>query len=139
MIPKLDQLNKSWLLYDAEGQVLGRLAAEVAKRIRGKYNPMFTPHMDTGDYVIVVNAEKVALTGRKMENKSYFHHTGYPTGARRISLKNLLQNKPEEVIRMAVKGMLPKNKLGRKLFGKLHVYSGSEHPHQSQKPIKMEF
>lgn len=138
VIPKLADLEENWLLYDAEGMILGRLAAEIAKRIRGKYNPLFTPHMDTGDYVIVVNSEKVALTGRKKESKSYFHYSGYPGGGKHVSYERMLRNKPTEIVRHAVKGMLPKNRLGRKLFRKLHVYAGPEHPHKAQKPIKME-
>ncbi len=138
VIPKPTEIDKKWLLYDAEGMVLGRLAAEVAKRIRGKYNPVFTPHMDTGDYVIVVNAEKIALTGSKPQQKTYFRYSGYPGGEKIVSYERMKRDKPEEIIRHAVKGMLPKNRLGRKLYRKLHVYAGPEHPHQAQKPIKME-
>ena len=118
VIPKPGQVEKKWLLYDAEGAVLGRLAAEIAKRIRGKYNPMFTPHMDTGDYVIVVNAEKIVLTGRKADAKSYFSHSGYPGGAKSIGFRKLLRSKPERIVKHAVKGMLPKNRLGNKLYRK---------------------
>lgn len=137
-IPKLDRVKRNWLLYDAEGVVLGRLAAEIAKRIRGKYKPMFTPHMDTGDHVVVINAEKVALTGRKPETKSYFRHSGYPGGAAVTSYRKMISTFPDRVIEHAVKGMLPKNRLGKRLFKKLHVYAGPEHPHQGQKPVKME-
>ena len=138
LIPKPGQIQKNWLVYDAEGKVLGRLAAEIAKRIRGKYSPLFTPHMDTGDNVVVVNAEKISLTGRKAQAKSYFHHTGYPTGAKDVSLRKTLQRKPEWVVQHAVRGMLPKNRLGSKLLKKLHVYAGPDHPHKSQKPITAE-
>ncbi len=138
VIPKPEQIKKNWLLYDAEGVVLGRLAVEIAKRIRGKYNPMFTPHMDTGDYIIVVNAEKVALTGRKVDAKMYYRHSGYPGGLKSINFRKMRKNKPEYIIEHAVKGMLPKNRLGRKLFKKLHVYAGPDHPHQAQKPVKAE-
>ncbi|MBD3233619.1 MAG: 50S ribosomal protein L13 [candidate division Zixibacteria bacterium] len=138
VIPKPTEIEKKWLLYDAEGMVLGRLAAEVAKRIRGKYNPVFTPHMDTGDYVIVVNADKIALTGSKPQQKTYFRYSGYPGGEKIVSYERMKRDKPEEIIKHAVKGMLPKNRLGRKLYRKLHVYAGPEHPHKAQKPVKME-
>ncbi|MCP4631969.1 MAG: 50S ribosomal protein L13 [candidate division Zixibacteria bacterium] len=138
IIPKLDEIEKNWLLYDAEGVVLGRLAVEIAKRIRGKYNPAFTPHMDTGDNVVVVNAEKVAITGSKADTKTYFRYSGYPGGLTLVPYKKMQAKFPERIIEHAVKGMLPKNRLGRKLFKKLHVYAGPEHPHQSQKPVKKE-
>ncbi len=139
VIPKPNTIDKKWLLYDAENVVLGRLAAEIAKRIRGKYNTLFSPHMDTGDYVIVVNADKVAITGNKADQKTYFRHSGYPGGARKVVYKKMMAKNPEFVIKHAVKGMLPKNRLGRKLIKKLHIYAGAEHPHTPQKPIRMEF
>ncbi|MBD3169082.1 MAG: 50S ribosomal protein L13 [candidate division Zixibacteria bacterium] len=138
VIPKLNEIKQDWLLYDAEGQVLGRLAVEIAKRIRGKYKPHFTPFMDTGDNIIVINAEKVALTGNKKEVKTYWRYTGYPGGGRETSFRQMISKHPERVIEHAVKGMLPKNRLGRKLFKKLHVYAGPEHPHKAQKPKQVE-
>ncbi len=123
-----------WYIIDAEGQVLGRLASMVASRLRGKHNPMFTPHVDTGDYVIIVNADKVILTGRKMEQKCYYRHSGYIGSLKTITAKELIKKRPEDLVRFAVKGMLPKNKLGRKLNKKLKVYSGSKHPHEAQQP-----
>ena len=123
-----------WYVVDAEGMVLGRLATTVAARLRGKHNPMFTPHVDTGDTVVVINAEKIVLTGRKMEQKNYYRHSGYIGGLKTINAKDLLEKRPEDLIRFAVKGMLPKNKLGRKLFKKLKVYAGADHPHTAQQP-----
>ncbi|MEE4359473.1 MAG: 50S ribosomal protein L13 [Desulfococcaceae bacterium] len=123
-----------WWLVDAEGMVLGRLASAVASRIRGKHNPLFTPHTDTGDSVIVINAEKVVLTGRKMEQKKYYRHSGYVGGLKTTSAREMMEKKPENLIRFAVKGMLPKNRLGRKLFKKLRVYAGNQHPHTAQQP-----
>ena len=132
-----DKTDKWWIV-DAENAVLGRLASSVAARLRGKYNPLYTPHADTGDSVIVVNAEKVILTGRKLDQKNYYRHSGYPGGLKEISARKLLEKKPEDLVRHAVKGMLPKNKLGRRMFKKLKVYKGSEHPHDAQKPEKWE-
>jgi large subunit ribosomal protein L13 len=129
---------EKWYLVNADGAVLGRLATEIAKRLRGKYNPLFTPHADTGDWVIVVNAEKVALTGRKWEQKTYYRHSGYTGGLTEITAKKLLEKKPEDLIRFAVKGMLPKNRLGRQLFKKLKVYAGTGHPHEAQQPETLE-
>lgn len=123
-----------WYLVDADGAVLGRLASTVAARLRGKHNPLFTPHVDTGDSVIVINAKKVVLTGNKLTQKRYYRHTGYIGGLKSVTARTLLEKKPEELVRFAVRGMLPKNKLGRKLFMKLKVYSGTEHPHSAQKP-----
>ncbi len=123
-----------WYVYDADGAVLGRLASTVAARLRGKHNPLFTPHVDTGDWVIVVNADKVVLTGKKWDQKNYYRHSGYIGGLKTISAKKLLEKRPEDLIRFAVRGMLPKNKLGRKLFKKLKVYSGDQHPHEAQQP-----
>jgi large subunit ribosomal protein L13 len=125
---------QKWYVVDANGAVLGRLASQVAHRLRGKHNPKFTPHVDTGDWVIVINAEKIVLTGRKMDQKMYYRHSGYIGGLKQMSAKELLEKKPEELVRSAVKGMLPKNKLGRRLFKKLKVYTGNAHPHESQQP-----
>lgn len=130
---------QKWYVVDANGAVLGRLATQVAHRLRGKHNPKFTPHADTGDWVIVVNAEKITLTGRKMDQKMYYRHSGYIGGLKQITAKELLAKKPEELVRSAVKGMLPKNKLGRRLFKKLKVYAGQTHPHEAQKPEIIQF
>jgi large subunit ribosomal protein L13 len=123
-----------WWLVDAEGVVLGRLASTVASRLRGKHRPIYTPHVDTGDWVVVVNAEKIVLTGRKWDQKIYYRHSGYIGGLKSITARKLLQKRPEDLIRHAVKGMLPKNSLGRKLFKKLKVYTGRKHPHEAQQP-----
>ncbi|HOP86954.1 MAG TPA: 50S ribosomal protein L13 [Syntrophorhabdaceae bacterium] len=134
---KPEEVKKDWYVINAEGQVLGRLAAKIAVILRGKNKPLFTPHVDTGDYVVVINAEKVKLTGKKLYQKNYAHHSGYPGGLRLINAKTMLEKKPEDVIRLAVRGMLPKNILGRKLIKKLKVYKGSEHPHKAQMPKEM--
>ncbi len=126
--------QEKWCIVDAEGAVLGRLASTIAARLRGKHNPLFTPHVDTGDWVIVINADKIALTGRKWEKKHYYRHSGYIGGLKTITAQKLLEKKPEDLVRFAVKGMLPKNRLGTKLFKKLKVYAGSHHPHQAQQP-----
>jgi len=123
-----------WWVVNAENAVLGRLASTVAARLRGKNNPLFSPHVDTGDSVIVINAEKVILTGRKLDQKNYYRHSGYPSGLKTISARKLLEKRPEDLVRNAVKGMLPRNKLGRRLFNKLKVYKGNAHPHDAQKP-----
>ena len=123
-----------WYLVDAENAILGRLASNVAARLRGKHNPLFTPHVDTGDWIIVINADKVALTGKKWDQKNYYRHSGYIGGLKTITAKKLMEKRPEDLIRFAVKGMLPKNRLGRKLFKKLKVYSGEQHPHEAQQP-----
>jgi large subunit ribosomal protein L13 len=123
-----------WYLVDAENAILGRLASTVAARLRGKHNPLFTPHVDTGDWIIVINADKVALTGKKWDKKNYYRHSGYIGGLKTITAKKLMEKRPEDLIRFAVKGMLPKNRLGRKLFKKLKVYSGKQHPHEAQQP-----
>lgn len=123
-----------WYVVDASGAVLGRLASTIAARLRGKHNPLFTPHMDTGDFVIVINAEKVRLTGRKWVQKLYHRHSGYIGGLKTESAKEVLQKRPEDLIRRAVKGMLPKNRLGSRLYTKLKVYAGAAHPHQAQQP-----
>jgi len=134
-----EDVDRKWYVIDAEGQVLGRLAVEIARRLRGKHKATYTPHIDTGDYVIVVNADKVRLTGNKLEQKLYYRHTGYPGGLKTITAKALLQRKPERVLEIAVKGMLPKNRLGRRMLKKLKVYAGSEHSHQAQQPEVLTF
>ena len=137
---KPDSVEKKWYVIDAEGQVVGRLAAEVAKILRGKNKPEFTPHVDTGDYVIVINAAKAVFTGKKLRKKVYFHHTGYPGGGKYATAGEWMKKFPNRVIEHAVKGMLPKNKLGADLFRKLYVYEGADHPHAGQKPeeVKIE-
>ena len=134
-VAKPEDFNRDWYVVDASDQVLGRLATQIAMRLRGKHKPIFTPHVDTGDFVIVINADKVKLTGRKVDQKMYWRHSGYPGGIRGVSARRMLETKPEELIRQAVRGMLPKNRLGRKLLKKLKVYTGTEHPHQAQQPI----
>ncbi len=123
-----------WWFVDAKGEVLGRLATRIASRLRGKHNPLFTPHVDTGDWVVVVNADKIVLTGKKMEKKKYYRHSGYIGSLKTTTAKELIAKSPEDLIRFAVKGMLPKNRLGRKLFKKLKVYAGDKHPHDAQMP-----
>ena len=123
-----------WWVVDAQDAVLGRLASQVAARIRGKHKPLFTPHVDTGDWVIVVNADKIKLSGRKWDQKTYYRHSGYIGGLKAITAKKLLEKRPEDIVRSAVKGMLPKNRLGRQLFKKLKVYTGADHPHEAQQP-----
>jgi large subunit ribosomal protein L13 len=132
--PKAAEIERKWHVVDASGQTLGRLASEVASILRGKHKPMFAPHLDTGDYVIVINAGKINLTGKKLTDKFYHYHTGYPGGIKSIAYGKLLETKPEKVIELAVKGMLPHNKLGRAMFKKLKVYAGTEHPHEAQQP-----
>ena len=127
-------VERKWYVVDAEGQTLGRLASEIAKVLRGKNKPIYTPHVDTGDYVIVVNAEKINVTGKKLDQKIYYHHSDYVGGMKETTLKVMLDKKPCEVVRLAVKGMLPKGRLGRAMGKKLFVYAGSEHPHAAQKP-----
>lgn len=135
---KPKDIRRDWFVIDATDKVLGRLASEVARRLRGKHKPEYTPHMDTGDHIVVVNAEKIRVTGNKLNDKIYYRHTGYPGGIRSVVLKDQLANRPERVIETAVKGMLPKNPLGRAMFKKLHVYAGTEHRHQSQQPTPLE-
>lgn len=137
-VAKEHEVEKKWLVVDAEGKILGRLATQIAVRLRGKHKPIFTPHADTGDFVVVVNAEKIALTGRKWDQKIYYHHSRYPGGLKQISARKLLEKKPEELVRLAVKRMLPKNSLGRRQLKKLKIYVGSEHPHEAQNPQIME-
>ena len=135
---KKEDSNHQWYLVNAEGKVLGRLSTGLARMLRGKDKPTYTPHVDTGDFVVVVNAGKVTLTGKKMKNKIYYHHTGYPGGIKETTAEKLLAKKPTEMIRMAVKGMLPKNSLGRQMLRKLKVYAGPNHPHEAQKPLPLE-
>jgi large subunit ribosomal protein L13 len=134
---KKNEVERTWYVVDAENKVLGRLATKVATILRGKHKPLFTPHVDTGDFVVVINAKKIHLTGNKLENKMYYRHSGYPGGIKAASAGELLEKKPETVIKHAVKGMLPKNKLGREQFKKLKVYPGKEHPHTSQMPQEL--
>lgn len=136
---KKGEVERHWYVVDAQGKVLGRLASEVAMVLRGKRKPQFTPHVDTGDFVIVVNAEKVLLTGKKLQQKIYYRASGYPGGLKEIAAGALLKKRPERLIQHAVRGMLPKNKLGDQLYRKLKVYAGGKHPHQAQKPVSLEF
>ncbi len=135
---KPETVKRDWFVIDAEDKVLGRLATEIARRLRGKHKAEYTPHVDTGDYIVVINAEKVAVTGNKMKNKLYHHHTGYPGGLKTVNFEKLQATKPEMIIEKAVKGMLPKNPLGRDMFRKLKVYAGSEHNHAAQQPKALE-
>ena len=127
-----------WCVVDASGAVLGRLASAVASRLQGKHNPLYTPHVDTGDWIVVINADKVALTGRKLDQKRYYRHSGYISGLTTTTARELVEKRPEDLVRFAVKGMLPKNKLGRKQLKKLKVYAGDRHPHQAQDPEVLE-
>jgi len=131
---KPETVKRDWYVVDAAGKTLGRLASEIALRLRGKHKPVYTPHVDTGDYIVVINAEKVAVTGNKQTDKLYHHHTGFPGGIKSITFDKLIQKKPEMVIEKAVKGMLPKNPLGRAMYRKLKVYAGPEHQHTAQQP-----
>lgn len=133
-----NEIEREWYVMDATGQTLGRLATRIAHRLRGKHKPIFSPSVDAGDYVIVVNAEKIHVTGRKLDQKIYYRHTGYPGGLKEVTLRNLLQKHPTRVIEHAVRGMLPKNRLGRRMFKKLKVYAGPEHPHAAQQPKPLE-
>lgn len=135
---KPQDIQQNWYVIDAQGKTLGRLASQIASILRGKHKPLYTPHIDCGDYVVVINAEKVWATGRKLDQKIYYRHSGYPGGLKQITLRDQLQKFPERVIEHAVKGMLPKSKLGRKMYKKLKVYSGSDHPHQAQQPQALE-
>jgi len=137
-IPGKDELKKKWYLIDAEGKILGRLATQIAMILSGKKKPIYTPHLDTGDFVVVINAAKVKVTGRKEEKKIYYYHSGYIGSLKERTLGEMRQRKPEEIIYRAVKGMIPKNKLGRKMLTKLKVYPGEDHLHQAQKPEKIE-
>ena len=131
-------INREWHLVDAKGKVLGRLATEVARRLRGKHKPQYTPHIDTGDYVVVINAKAVRVTGNKAANKIYYRHSGYPGGIKSTTFEKLIRSKPERVIEKAVKGMLPKGPLGREMFRKLRVYAGADHRHEAQQPKPLE-
>lgn len=133
-VAKPQEVERKWYVVDAEGKTLGRLATQVATILRGKHKPTFTPHVDTGDFVIILNAEKVKLTGKKLDQKMYRWHTGYPGGLKERTYRDMINNKPEKVVFSAIKGMLPKNKLGRQMIKKLRVYRGSEHGHQAQQP-----
>ncbi len=129
---KKESVERGWYFVDAEGKVLGRLAAEIARRLRGKHKPVYTPHIDTGDFIVVVNAEKISFTGKKLTDKIYYHHTGYPGGLKSTTAGKMLAEKPEELLLSTVRGMLPKNSLGRQMLKKLKVYKGDKHPHKAQ-------
>ena len=137
-VAKEHEIDKKWFLIDAENRVLGRLASEIATRLRGKNKPIFTPHADTGDFIVVINADKVALTGSKWDKKIYYRHSGYLGGLKQISAKRLLEKKPVDILRFAVKGMLPRTSLGRRQLTKLKIYAGPSHPHEAQRPEKLE-
>jgi large subunit ribosomal protein L13 len=137
-VTKPSEIERRHYVVDADGQVLGRLAARVASILRGKHKPTYSPHLDTGDFVIVVNAGKVKLTGNKLEHRTYFSHSGHPGHAKYVAVKTVMETRPQEVVRRAVRGMLPKNKLGRKMFKKLRVYAGPDHPHAAQRPEPLE-
>jgi large subunit ribosomal protein L13 len=136
--PKAKDVERSWFVVDAEGATLGRLASEVAHVLRGKHKPTFAPHMDMGDHVIVVNAAKIRVTGAKAEDKTYYHHSQYPGGLSKVPYSRLAERNPERVVERAIKGMLPRNRLGRQMGKKLAVYAGAEHPHEAQKPVPLE-
>ena len=138
-MPNPANVERKWFVVDATGKTLGRLSSEVAKVLRGKNKPEFTPHCDCGDYVIVINAEKIAVTGKKLDQKMYYHHSDYVGGMKEQTLRTKLAAKPEQVVELAVKGMLPKGPLGRQMYTKLHVYAGAEHPHAAQKPETLTF
>ncbi|MFG2002688.1 50S ribosomal protein L13 [Spirillospora sp. NPDC048911] len=136
--PKPADVQRQWYVIDATDVVLGRLASQVAQLLRGKHKPIYAPHLDTGDYVIIVNADKVALSGNKLEQKRAYRHSGYPGGLRSVSYADLMAKNPQKAVEKAIKGMLPKTTLGRQMFGKVKVYAGPEHPHQAQKPVPFE-
>ncbi|UCB55446.1 MAG: 50S ribosomal protein L13 [Thiotrichales bacterium] len=136
---KAETVERDWFLIDADGKTLGRLASEIARRLRGKHKAVYTPHVDTGDYIVVINAEKVKVTGNKAKDKIYYNHSGYMGGLKQINFEDLIQKAPERVIETAVKGMLPKNPLGRAMFRKLKVYAGAQHKHAAQQPQVLEF
>jgi large subunit ribosomal protein L13 len=137
-VAKEHEIDKKWYVVDAQDKILGRLATQIATRLRGKHKPIFTPHADTGDYIVVINAEKIALSGAKWDKKIYYRHTGYVGGIKQITAKKLLEKKPTSVLQMAVKRMLPKNSLGRRQLKKLKIYVGNEHPHEAQQPEKLD-
>ena len=134
---KSETVDRKWYVVDATDIPLGRVASQVAAVLRGKNKPIYTPHVDTGDYVIVINSDKMILTGNKLNDKKYFHHSGYPGGLKEVTYKDLMEKRSDFALERAVKGMLPKNSLGKKMFGKLKVYKGSEHPHQAQQPVEL--
>lgn len=136
---KAGEIERNWYVVDARGKVLGRLATEIARILRGKHKPIYSPHLDTGDFVVVINAEEVAVTGRKADQKTYFRHSGYMGGEKHIPFRRMQERHPERIVELAVKGMLPKNALGRQMRRKLRVYAGSEHPHQGQNPEPLTF
>ncbi|MFL0796368.1 MAG: 50S ribosomal protein L13 [Cellvibrionaceae bacterium] len=136
-VAKPETVKRDWFVVDAEGKTLGRMASEIATRLRGKHKPEYTPHVDTGDYIVVINAEKVRVTGNKAKNKMYHHHTGYIGGLKSISFEKLIDKAPERTIESAVRGMLPRGPLGRAMFKKLKVYAGTEHPHTAQQPQEL--
>ncbi len=135
---KPNEIERTWYVVDAEGKTLGRLSTEIARILRGKHKPIYTPHVDTGDYVIVINADKVRVTGKRLDQKIYYRHSGYMGGLKAVPLRRMLETHPERVIEHAVKGMLPKNRLGRQMYKKLKVYASPDHPHQAQKPQPLE-
>ncbi|MBA3979988.1 MAG: 50S ribosomal protein L13 [Alcanivorax sp.] len=135
---KPDSVKRDWYVVDASGKTLGRLASEIATRLRGKHKPEYTPHVDTGDYIVVVNAEKIHVTGKKASDKMYYRHSGFPGGIKEANFETLIAKKPEQVLELAVKGMMPRNPLGRAMLGKLKVYAGAEHPHTAQQPQALE-
>ncbi len=136
---KAEEIERTWYVVDAEGKTLGRLATEVARILRGKHKPIYTPHVDTGDFVIIVNAEKIRVTGKRLDQKMYYRHSGYMGGLKETSLRTMLDKHPERVLQLAVKGMMPKNRLGRQMYKKLKVYAAPDHPHAAQKPLPLEF
>lgn len=137
VMAKSETVDRKWYVVDATDIPLGRVASQVAAVLRGKNKPIYTPHVDTGDYVIVINSDKMVLTGNKLNDKKYFHHSGYPGGLKEVTYKDLMEKRSDFALERAVKGMLPKNSLGKKMFGKLKVYKGSEHPHQAQQPVEL--
>ena len=137
VMAKSETVDRKWYVVDATDIPLGRVASQVAAVLRGKNKPIYTPHVDTGDYVIVINSDKMILTGNKLNDKKYFHHSGYPGGLKEVTYKDLMEKRSDFALEKAVKGMLPKNSLGKKMFGKLKIYKGSEHPHQAQQPVEL--
>lgn len=135
---KPESVKRDWYVVDASGKTLGRLSSEIAKRLRGKHKPEYTPHVDTGDYIVVINAEKITVTGKKVEDKKYYHHTGFPGGIKETNFSKLQQSKPTKIIELAVKGMMPRNPLGRAMLSKLKIYAGTEHPHTAQQPQQLD-
>lgn len=135
---KPDSVKRDWYVVDASGKTLGRLASEIATRLRGKHKPEYTPHVDTGDYIVVINAEKIGVTGKKASDKMYYRHSGFPGGIKEANFETLIANKPEQVLELAVKGMMPRTPLGRAMLGKLKVYAGGEHPHTAQQPQSLD-